>query len=73
MSIRVTPHELTLLAERAHAEGCLSISEYTRGILFTPTKLQGYAKEHHLQIAHLEKDLQALRQDVERLWSRLRD
>jgi hypothetical protein len=67
LSIRVTSAELTWLAEKAQEQGCLSISEYTRNVLFQATKVD----EHRAHIAQLEKDLHSLRQDVEKLSSRL--
>ena len=73
LSIRVTSNELTWLAEKAQEEGCLSISEYTRGVLFQAPKIGEQSKEYSLQIARLEKDLHNLRQDVERLSNRLSD
>ena len=71
LSIRVTPYELTWLAEKARAKGCISISEYTRGVLFHLPNPRRQEKELGAQIAHLEKDVQDLRQDIEKLWSRL--
>jgi predicted RNase H-like nuclease (RuvC/YqgF family) len=67
LSIRVTSTELTWLAEKAQEHGCLSISEYTRNVLFQATKVD----QHREHIAQLERDLQSLRQDVEKLSSRL--
>jgi hypothetical protein len=67
LSIRVTSSELTWLAEKAQQEGCLSISEYTRSVLFQSPKIDAEREHYSLQIARLEEDLNSLRQDVERL------
>ncbi len=72
LSIRITQDELTWLAERAQAEGCMSVSEYTRNALFRSTKLPAQSKDYELQIAHLKKDVQDLRQDLGKIWSSIR-
>jgi hypothetical protein len=71
LSIRLTPDELKWLEDTAQAEGCPTVSEYTRQVLFCSLTTSTGAKGQWALVALLAKEVREIKQDIGRLWRRL--